>query len=397
MNSLITVEEILKRPLYKQFRCVSGARGLGNHVFSTGFLEWETGTKIFNSFPENEFVLTTLSFAKNAPMAVEEALTNLIKCRVAAIAIKRVYLRTIPDSIKKLSDSAGVPILFFDDLYVDDLLFDLKIAILEDDPKRQEKIIDDLLAASSLPTEEREQLALRLNSRFESNLVFCAFITEEKTALPIEGSDAFGGIPQWSGEKPGLHNGFGKCATKHLLLPYRKGTLCLYTAREKMPVDTAQILAFLKPYFLKKKKYQVGIRILNDSLPSIPKAIHEAICANKICIMNQSAYVEFSQAGVDRFLCFSSETPWARIYYLDLLNRIEANMDAPGVALNTIFAFVKSGGDIDLISKKMYQHSNTIRYRLSRIKKLWEAQDDIVFKTQTLLFTKLYHLYEYES
>ena len=89
------------------------------------------------SFPKGEFVITTLSAAKDDPSAAEEALASLFQCKIAAIAIKNVYFRQLPDSICTLSNKSNIPILFFDSLYVDDVLFDLKTAILENDPQYQ--------------------------------------------------------------------------------------------------------------------------------------------------------------------------------------------------------------------------------------------------------------------
>lgn len=391
---MITVKEILDRPLFKGFRLVSGSSGLCNHVLSTGFLEWETGAKIVNSFPESEFVITTLSAVKHDLQAAEEILTCLIECKVAAIAIKSVYLRTIPDTIEELSNRANVPILFFDDVYIDDLLFDLKTSILENDSRHQKSIISKLLSTPSLSAEKRKGLALQLDSGFKENLIFAAFICEEQERLPIL-PEADSGETKKSRETASFQELLGTGNYKYSFLPYEGGILCLYTASQTLPLSAAQIQSFLAPYFPNEKKYQIGISLQNAGLDTITQAIQEAMYAHVSCKINQVSCMEFSSTGVDRFLCFASESEWARRYFSDLLEKIQTNVDSPDVLLKTVVTYVQCGGNVILTSKNLYQHSNTIRYRLSRVQELWGTRNDIDFDAQALLFTRLYFLYHF--
>lgn len=60
---------------------------------------------------------------------------------------------------------------------MDDVLFDLKTAILENDPQYQRKMIDKLLANSSGTPDALRELALQLNPAFEPYLIFSAFVS----------------------------------------------------------------------------------------------------------------------------------------------------------------------------------------------------------------------------
>lgn len=386
---MITVNDILSRPLFKNFALVSGECGLCNHVQSAGFFEWETGPAIMQSFPKGEFVITTLSAAKDDPSAAEEALASLFQCKIAAIAIKNVYFRQLPDSICTLSNKSNIPILFFDSLYVDDVLFDLKTAILENDPQYQRKMIDKLLANSSGTPDALRELALQLNPAFEPYLIFSAFVSEDP-----------GNQQEQSSEEP-LKPTDGRSSHRiHLedyqytLVPYKNGMLCICTARGPVAFTKTQARRFLALCFQSAVSYQMGISLQNGGLETISQAIQEAIYANISCRINQEVCLEFRETGVDRLLCYAAGSTWSHRYYTDLSERLVSSGDAPDLLLNTLITYVKYGGSIVLTSKHMYQHSNTIRYRISKIQSLWGTRHNLDFDAQAQLFVRLHFLYQ---
>ena len=99
-----TVANLLSKPMFKDFRIVSGRNGLNNKVTSAGFLEWEQDTQITKSFDKGEFVLTTLASIKDDESAIGRSLKLLINNRVSAIAIKDIYFKDLPDDIKSYSN-----------------------------------------------------------------------------------------------------------------------------------------------------------------------------------------------------------------------------------------------------------------------------------------------------
>ena len=95
-----TVANLLSKPMFKDFRMVSGKSGLNNKVTSAGFLEWEQDTQITKSFDKGEFVLTTLASIKDDTVAIDRSLKLLINNHVSAIAIKDIYFKDLPDAIR---------------------------------------------------------------------------------------------------------------------------------------------------------------------------------------------------------------------------------------------------------------------------------------------------------
>ncbi|WP_026696105.1 PucR family transcriptional regulator [Peribacillus kribbensis] len=106
---MITLREILKMPCLTRAQVIAGASGLDRQVSSVtvtdvpDFFQWLRG---------NEFILTTgFAFQGNAESLVQ-SIPFLKEANVSGLGIKfNRYLTQLPDSVGKLADELGVPII----------------------------------------------------------------------------------------------------------------------------------------------------------------------------------------------------------------------------------------------------------------------------------------------
>ena len=110
---MILLSHLLSLPALSEFRFVSGFNGINIPVSAAGFFDCETGADFGQKFFPGQFVFTTLSAEREHPERIEAGLTALINRGVAAIAIKDTFVQDVSDEVKKLSESRGVPLLFF--------------------------------------------------------------------------------------------------------------------------------------------------------------------------------------------------------------------------------------------------------------------------------------------
>src|SRR5690554_3573713 len=92
----LTVLEVIKLDIFKNFRLVAGHRGLDNIVEKIGILDWEfvnkiEGLRVESEFTKGEFVLTSLLFAKDKPELIIEAVKYLEESQICGLAIKNIY------------------------------------------------------------------------------------------------------------------------------------------------------------------------------------------------------------------------------------------------------------------------------------------------------------------
>lgn len=252
---MVLLRDILSAPLFSGFRIVSGYNGINTPVTQAGFLEWESGADIEKNFEKGEFVITTLAAAKDDPGRAETCLRMLIRHQVAAIAIKDIYYKDISTQLREFSDTWNVPILFFSDTFIDDVLFYIKTALLKEDSAMQERIVKSLLADPAPAPEQCEEYARKLNPFFEKQLLFCAYISvsDLTSATPVRkplrfdtyGNSETQGAQVWqqSSGKDSLP------PLKYSILPYRQGALHICTTTDITAFEHDFPLKFVKSFF----------------------------------------------------------------------------------------------------------------------------------------------------
>ena len=129
---MITVFDIVTSPNFENFQIISGEKGIQNPVSGTGIFDWESKADIAKTFRKGEFVITTLSIAKDDFDYANDCIKTLILHGVSAICIKEVFFRNLSDDTIQKSDILGVPIFFFSDTFVDDIVYDVRNLLASD-------------------------------------------------------------------------------------------------------------------------------------------------------------------------------------------------------------------------------------------------------------------------
>ena len=61
--------------------------------------------------------------------------------------------------------------------------------------------------------------------------------------------------------------------------------------------------------------------------------------------------------------------------------------------METLICYIESEGDVALTAKKLYQHGNTVRYRLDKIKKVLGISNSADAYVQIYMFAKMHKIY----
>ena len=123
---MLTVSDLMLSPLFSTVRLAAGKSGLSNNVLYIGFLDWEDSEQIPQYFNAGEIVITTLLKAKDDRQKAENYLKALIINNSSAILIKDIYYKEISKEIEEFAEEKHVPIFFFSDVYIDDMIHEVK-------------------------------------------------------------------------------------------------------------------------------------------------------------------------------------------------------------------------------------------------------------------------------
>ena len=394
-----TVANLLSKPMFKDFRMVSGKSGLNNKVTSAGFLEWEQDTQITKSFDKGEFVLTTLASIKDDAVAIDRSLKLLINNHVSAIAIKDIYFTDLPDAIKDYSNEHGVPIMFFTDIYIDEILYAIKNETLNSlYTSFNEIVLDTLISNDNLDVLEKENLLRKINPFFYSATIMCAFISNrtDTSSISQDALDLYNNVLLDNGlDIPGSIEG---ADIIYSFVAYKRGIILIATinSTDSDIVDqfkTTLISAFSSNAALSDT--HIGISRAITGVDDIGTMLIDTIFANTSGILDNRNIAEISTAPFDHIIFKDRYLLGPNLYYEEMLDKLSETSSQRFPLLETLITLVNCNGNVDIAAQKMFQHKNTIRYRMNKLKAVFAADNELEFYGKLYLFSRIHFSKEF--
>ncbi|MBK5247189.1 MAG: PucR family transcriptional regulator ligand-binding domain-containing protein [Peptostreptococcaceae bacterium] len=386
---MITVMELVAHPAFKEFKLLAGESGLYNPVLGTAIFEWESPDDVERTFSEGEFVVTTLSQAKNDVSLAEKCIKLLIKKGVCAIGIKTVYFKEISEELKLFADENKIPIFFFLNTYFDDIIFTIKNALISNSMNTDyESKLTRLLKANS-DSDTILEIAKEINPFFLDNIICCfASLNNKKLKNEEDIEQTYTHI---------MNQKYNKLLdSKNLvysIISYEGGILIIYTVKSFSTDICLEFMDFLDKNGINNNDFKMGFSNSYLKLENLAMAVQESIYANASCIIDNEPILFFDSIGLDRMLMPVRNDAWTKRYYDSYLEKILAHdVIHNSKIMETLIEYVKSNGDIKLTGKNSFQHSNTIRYRLEKAKKLLNIDESLECYPEIFTFIRLYQI-----
>lgn len=410
---MINVMDLLSLPQFNSFEIISNSKGLRNVVQGTGIWEWERPEVIEQTFSPGEFVFTTLSALRDDEAWAVDSLKTLIRKKVSAIAIKTVYFDSCPEEILTLANEYKVPILTFSEAYMDDLIYVIKNAVLSNNSNNI--MLEHLKGIIHC---ENEELILekvrRLNPLFSDHLIcFCCFAQGDQEADLLNKAllDYQNSIVSEQVSQEACYS-FIRC-NRCIIIIYTfesdpqssKGTLADAKRQaqgskgkdaelQEAFASSRKVFAELLSRFIPNAKtFHTGVSSVKHSRRHMKQAIDEAVVAALNAALEKETLRQYDEIGADAFLLSNIENQHFRTFYKKTYQCLsdydeKHNSDL----LKTLICYVESEGDIALTSKRLFQHNNTVRYRLDKIKKLLNISASLDILIQFYVFVRMHKL-----
>lgn len=349
----ITLAEVLELEAFKTFKLVAGEGGLKNPLVTVGMMDYEMGDMIEKNFREGELVLTTLVNIKDDLGRLDEIVERVIKVKAAGLAIKNIYIDKVPEPIIKRCNEADFPIFVFHDVF-----FEVMITAASDLLKAQQEMEELEVQIDRMLSGEMNRFAVRRMAqqlyRYFGEYVQVAYV---KGATPATRENS--------------------CLLKHLLdknhkcWPYRSGYLVVISADEP---DAEGLFRHMKRSLSQlnlDKGHVLGLSRGAQKIDRLDTAIHEAIYAYETAVTYGLEQIKFEEMGLDRFLLPVKDNPWTVQFYESVIEPLQSYDQKQGTdLLRTSVVYILSGGDVKLAAEKLYQHGNTVRYRMDRVRQI---------------------------
>ena len=161
-----------------------------------------------------------------------------------------------------------------------------------------------------------------------------------------------------------------------LTLKYKEGYLLIASydksSKEHIIESTESVL---KVSGFKDEYYAIGISEVKSDLGQLGRAIYESSFAYDYAILEKKNRSLFTDIGVYKLLMPLSNNVWVHSFYKEIIGKLELNDNKNGTdLLGTAVVFILNDGDIRATAKELFQHSNTIRYRIKKISNLMGSE-----------------------
>lgn len=362
----ITISEALKLEKLKGFKIIAGKKGLNNKIIKVGILDHEIVGRIEGQFIRGEFALSSLLGAKDDVTLIFQAVKNLIEDGVSGLGVKNIYFKELPAEIIEYANEKGFPIFIFDNsVFFEDIITDVSLVI--GNIKNYELIesqIDNILMNDISKMKVRE-IALKINPSFKENFIVAYCREKEYTN---------------NGNIISILEKVNRNKTKSVnsvILKYRSGIFVIYSYEKlNKNIVVNKLFNLINSIGLTEDKYFIGISNYYSDLNELNRGINESVYAQKTSEIYQNNTIFYKDIGIYKILIPSADQIWIREFYKEIIPPLISYDEKYNTEiLNTAIKYIDNEGKVKKTSNDLFQHENTIRYRINKMKEILGMSD----------------------
>ena len=377
-----TVRDAMTMEKFQHLQLVAGKNGLGREIVKIGILDYEFIKPTESSYVKGEFVMTSFLYAKDDESKILDAVKRLDECGISGIAIKKVFFDTLPQSVIDYANARRLPVFMLEvPLYFEDLIVEFSNTVRTySDYSRYEHLVEKILK-NDLSEKETEAIAKEIHTSIKKN----SFFTYLVPVRPLNSNDTLEMLLKFKKFLPSF-----SCA-----IQYKNGFLINYSFNSTYDVHPAKVVAeTLQNMDIPAEEHHIGIGNVHKSFSEYKTAIVEAINSARFCSLLNRSPVRYTELGIFAFLLPAMDNPVITDYTNAVITKIEAyDAENKTELLDTAIKYVMSGGNIKQTAAQMFQHDNTIRYRINKIRTLFfNSPTEYLFFEELAIIVQLYML-----
>lgn len=388
---MIRIRELYRLQNIKGLRLIAGQEGLERTVTAAVLFEYDPSRMQLADFYRGDLVVTTLAYARGDAQLVANSLIALMNQGIAGLLVKTAYFDSLPQAVVDLAQKLGTPIFLFDDTYIEEVILEVTDLIRG---KRHfagfEKELDALMRGEMTPEQVKEKVA-RIDPSGAGAYRILALYPKER-------------MPGLDEKLYALLTSDAQAAHRYSVMEWRRMmlVLCRVTAQEAQTENAEDIQAeadeLLRSAGVERDRMLVGASTAREDQTAFGISLCEAVYAARAAKLEGKAFVCAGELGLyawlfpmseNAFVCEQCRRSLACIREYDAQNR--TNLE------HTARVYVACGMEIAATAKALYQHPNTVRYRLSKAQKLMGMESDALFMPMISLMVNLSRILEEED
>ena len=376
---MIHIKELFRLQNIHRLRLIAGQDGLERTVTESVLFEYDPSHVQLPDFYRGDLVVTTLAYARGDAKLVAHSLQALMNQGIAGLMVKTAYFSELPQAVITLANRLGTPVFLFDDTYIEEVILQVTDLIRG---KRHfagfEQDVDALMRGD-LTEEQTRERARRIDPLGQSSYRIYAVSPKERM---IALDDKLYALMETDAD----------AAHRCTFIEWRRMMLAL--CREEDGLSAQEALTrfgdLLTRAGVDRQSVVIGQSDLREARAQMGASLCEAVYAARAAKLCAKAELAAHELGLYAYLFPMSENPFVCDRCRRVLSAIrEYDAQNHTNLEQTALVYVKENMEIAAAAKVLFQHPNTVRYRLSKIQRIIGMEDDPLFAPMLSLTVSL--------
>ena len=376
---MIHIKELFRLQNIHRLRLIAGQDGLERTVTEAVLFEYDPSRVQLPDFYRGDLVVTTLAYARGDAKLVAHSLQALMNQGIAGLMVKTAYFSELPQAVITLANRLGTPVFLFDDTYIEEVILQVTDLIRG---KRHfagfEQDVDALMRGD-LTEEQTRERARRIDPLGQSSYRIYAVSPKERM---ITLDDKLYALMETDAD----------AAHRCMFIEWRRMMLAL--CREEDGLSAQEALTrfgdLLTRAGVDRQSVVIGQSDLREARAQMGASLCEAVYAARAAKLCGKAELAAHELGLYADLFPMSENPFVCDRCRRVLSAIrEYDAQNHTNLEQTALVYVKENMEIAAAAKVLFQHPNTVRYRLSKIQRIIGMEDDPLFAPMLSLTVSL--------
>ena len=376
---MIHIKELFRLQNIHRLRLIASQDGLERTVTEAVLFEYDPSRVQLPDFYRGDLVVTTLAYARGDAKLVAHSLQALMNQGIAGLMVKTAYFSELPQAVITLANRLGTPVFLFDDTYIEEVILQVTDLIRG---KRHfagyEQEVDALMRGD-LTEEQTRERARRIDPLGQSSYRIYAVSPKERM---ITLDDKLYALMETDAD----------AAHRCTFIEWRRMMLAL--CREEDGLSAQEALTrfgdLLTRAGVDRQSVVIGQSDLREARAQMGASLCEAVYAARAAKLCGKAELAAHELGLYAYLFPMSENPFVCDRCRRVLSAIrEYDAQNHTNLEQTALVYVKENMEIAAAAKVLFQHPNTVRYRLSKIQRIIGMEDDPLFAPMLSLTVSL--------
>ena len=376
---MIHIKELFRLQNIHRLRLIAGQDGLERTVTEAVLFEYDPSRVQLPDFYRGDLVVTTLAYARGDAKLVAHSLQALMNQGIAGLMVKTAYFSELPQAVITLANRLGTPVFLFDDTYIEEVI--LRVTDLIRGKRHfagYEQDVDALMRGD-LTEEQTRERARRIDPLGQSSYRIYAVSPKERM---ITLDDKLYALMETDAD----------AAHRCTFIEWRRMMLAL--CREEDGLSAQEALTrfgdLLTRAGVDRQSVVIGQSDLREARAQMGASLCEAVYAARAAKLCGKAELAAHELGLYAYLFPMSENPFVCDRCRRVLSAIrEYDAQNHTNLEQTALVYVKENMEIAAAAKVLFQHPNTVRYRLSKIQRIIGMEDDPLFAPMLSLTVSL--------